>query len=207
MSKTPTGKPRIQPRLADRHLVFSSDRPGGSGKTDLWMSQRTSKSAAWKKPVNLGPTVNGAEADWAPVLSSDGLTLFFVSTRPGGLGDNDIWMSTRKSTDAAWGKPVNLGPNVNTPNREELGCVSSDGRVLVLGSYLTGNSGAFVLWKSVRSTPTGPFSKRIPLRTGMSRFAAGGATLSADGRTMFFRSNHRGGQGGWDLWMTRRVPK
>src|SRR6266487_3482397 len=53
-------------------------------------------NAEWSEPVNLGPVVNSSALDANAGLSPDGLTLYFVSARTGGLGDNDIWMSHRQ---------------------------------------------------------------------------------------------------------------
>ncbi len=52
-----------------------------------------------------------------PSLSADGNTLYFVSDRPGGMGGKDIWYTTKKKGDS-WGKPVNAGPEINTPGDE-----------------------------------------------------------------------------------------
>src|SRR5262245_26589540 len=67
-------------------LYFTSDRPGGFGGLDLWVSQRESEEAPWGAPVNLGPTVNSGATDMAPAFSPDGHHLYFHSDRPGGLG-------------------------------------------------------------------------------------------------------------------------
>ena len=71
----------------------------------------------WSPPVNLGPTVNTGFIDAGPALSKDGLSLYFNSSRPGGFGGNDIWVSRRASREDAWGAPVNVGPTINTVQR------------------------------------------------------------------------------------------
>jgi hypothetical protein len=76
-------------------LFLTSNRAGTVGGLDLWVSTRGCTSEAWSTPVNLGPVVNGTAADGAPALSADGETLFFYSTRPGGFGGFDLYMSTR----------------------------------------------------------------------------------------------------------------
>src|SRR3989442_11270003 len=69
----------------------------------------------WTTPINLGPLINAAGFDQSgPALSKDGLSLYFASSRPGGLGRNDLWVAQRPSRDDAWGTPQNLGPNVNS---------------------------------------------------------------------------------------------
>jgi hypothetical protein len=76
-------------------MIFTSNRPGGFGGLDLWVSRRVNRQVPWTEPVNLGPTVNSAFDDHGSALSRDGLTLFFSSNRPGGSGLGDLWMTMR----------------------------------------------------------------------------------------------------------------
>ena len=83
-------------RRDGKEVIFLSNRPGGVGEEDLYVSTRQSVAFPWSAPMNLGPTLNSAFRDASPSLSLDGSTLVFASTRPGGVGDNDLWMSTRQ---------------------------------------------------------------------------------------------------------------
>jgi Tol biopolymer transport system component len=76
-------------------IVFFSTRPGTLGAQDLYSSTRSSVSEPWSTPVNLGPLVNSSAADTRPSLSWDGATLYFGSTRAGGDGDSDHYVTTR----------------------------------------------------------------------------------------------------------------
>jgi hypothetical protein len=76
-------------------IVFDSDRPGGLGGPDIWSATRASVLDTWGAPVNLGPNVNSDSAETRPSLSGDGSRLTFGSTRPGGQGSSDIYVSTR----------------------------------------------------------------------------------------------------------------
>lgn len=97
-------------------LYFGSNRPGGQGLQDLYVSQWSSLNAAWGPPINLGPIINSPFVDTGAHLSRDGHLLFFNSSRPGGSGSVDIWVSRRKNVhdDFGWEEPVNLGPPVNS---------------------------------------------------------------------------------------------
>ncbi len=100
-------------------LFFHSNRPGGAGSFDLYVSQRESVDAPWGFPVNLGAPINTPLVETVPALSRDGHWLFFNGlNRPGGFGGFDIWASYRAHVhdDFAWEAPVNLGPGVNTPS-------------------------------------------------------------------------------------------
>jgi hypothetical protein len=131
-------------------LYFSSDRPGGSGGADLWVSARPSTKEPWGPSASLGPTVNSPYGDCYPSLSADGLTLYFSgdyssTPRPGGLGGADIWMTTRVSRSAPWGAPVNLGAPVNSSERDFSPTISGDGLTLVFTSTRSGGLGNYDL--------------------------------------------------------------
>jgi Tol biopolymer transport system component len=77
-------------------MFFQSDRPGTLGGNDLWTSVRDSVLDPWSPPVNMGAIVNSGAGEGGPALSSDGEVLFFNSSRPGGPGMTDIYMTTRR---------------------------------------------------------------------------------------------------------------
>jgi serine/threonine protein kinase/Tol biopolymer transport system component len=108
-------------------LFFLSERPGGYGGNDIWVSTRATTADPWQTPVNLGPTVNGPANDVPTWLSPDGLTLLLCSDRPGGFGGLDMWITTRASRGNPWGSPRNLGPSINTIYSDWIGAISPDG--------------------------------------------------------------------------------
>lgn len=75
-------------------IFFDSDRAGTLGLRDIWVSTRESTSDSWSPPVNL-TVVNSPVGEQRAALSFDGRTLYLTSSRPGGFGDNDIYVSTR----------------------------------------------------------------------------------------------------------------
>jgi beta-lactamase regulating signal transducer with metallopeptidase domain len=128
-------------------LYFASDRPGGFGSYDLWVTTRATSSHPWGVPINLGPTVNSSSWDYQPSISADGLSLFFASPRPGGLGPDDIWVTTRATVSDPWGVPVNLGPPVNSAADEFTPNISSDGHTLYFASNWPGGYGGQDIWQ------------------------------------------------------------
>jgi serine/threonine protein kinase/Tol biopolymer transport system component len=108
-------------------LFFLSNRPGGYGGNDIWVSARADSADPWGTPVNLGPTVNGPASDAATWVSPDGLTLLLNSNRPGGFGGLDMWITTRASRGSPWASPRNLGPSINTIYSDWIGAISPDG--------------------------------------------------------------------------------
>jgi hypothetical protein len=88
------GQPNV--RRDGLELFFFSTRPGTLGMADIYAATRASTSDAWSTPVNLGPNVNSSlGAETRPSLSWDGTTLYFGSTRPGGEGMADHYVTTR----------------------------------------------------------------------------------------------------------------
>lgn len=85
-------------RTDGRELMFYSNRPGGLGFTDLWVSTRSNSHEPWSPPENPGAPLNSAFSEVTPNISADGRTLIFGSNRPGGVGGNDLYMSTRTSS-------------------------------------------------------------------------------------------------------------
>jgi len=127
---------------------YSSFRPGGVGKSDLWTTVRPTVSDPWGPPLNLGPTVNSSDHDRAPSISSDRLMLFFTSKRSGGQGEQDIWVARRATIDAPWAEPVNLGPMVNSSAKDAGPNISADGRTLYFHSNRPGGYGNYDLWQA-----------------------------------------------------------
>lgn len=76
-------------------LIFASTRTGGAGKHDLWGCTRSSIKEEWSPPFNLGPQINTEETDYHPAFSPVDNSLYWGSSRSGGLGGTDIWMAKR----------------------------------------------------------------------------------------------------------------
>ena len=109
-------------------LVFAScDRPRAIGNCDLYISRRTGNN--WSPPQNLGSNVNSVEWDSQPSLSADGRTLYFTSTRRGGQGQEDLYVTTLQ-TDGSWSPAQNLGAPVNTPGKDMAPFIHASGTTL-----------------------------------------------------------------------------
>jgi len=80
-------------------MFLASNRPGGFGGSDIWVSTRATTSDPWSCPVNLGSSINTAGTEQRPALSFDGRSLYFFSDRPGGFGATDLYVSTRTRLD------------------------------------------------------------------------------------------------------------
>ena len=183
-------------------LYFASNRPGGHGRHDLWLTTRPMISAPWGEPENLGPIVNSLVKERHPHISADGLSLYFsgggLYNRPKGYVGADIWIATRASLSDEWNVPVNLGPQINTSFYDAGPFVTSDGLYLFFHS---GRSGNRDIWVSRRKNTSAPFGKPKMIAPPVwSPFRESSACLSADGSTLYFYSLRPAGSGGPDLW-------
>ncbi len=200
----PAGCPNIS---ADGlELYMSSTRSGGSGQDDLWVTKRQTQNAPWGEPVNLGSVVNSSYQEWFSSISQDGLSLYFCSTRPGGSGGWDLWMTTRETTDKDWGAPLNVGQTVNSSADEYQPNILADGCTLLLCSTRPGGCGGLDIWITKRDTKNDPWGTPMNLGPPVNSPADDGRpSLSSDSLGLFFRSDRPGGFGGGDIWLTMRA--
>ena len=134
------------------------------GSCDIFMAPKIGNT--WGKPINLGPTVNGPAWDAQACMSSDGMRLYFTSSRPGGQGGKDIWYSQYK--DGKWNIPVNLGDSVNTPGNEFSPFIHPDGRTLYFSSdYHLGMGGTdyFMSRRNLEDEWSSPKNLGYPINT------------------------------------------
>jgi hypothetical protein len=189
-------------------LYFGSNRPGGLGEDDIWLTTRMTKDDAWGEPTNLGPMINSSTWEVSPCLSGDGLVLFFGSLRSGGYGNSDIWVTKRATRNDEWGPAENLGPPVNTSGDEGFVAISSNSLELYLGDYapvLPGGVGKRDLWMTKRPTVFDPWAAPQNLGSTVNSTAHDVMpSLSTDGLMLLFTSRRPGGYGARDIWLTTR---
>lgn len=102
---------------SDGHtLYFTSNRPGGQGKADIWKVTLDS-TGVFGNPENLGPEINTPEDEFTPFIHPDGKSLYFASKGHLGMGGFDLFLS-RKGDDGKWQKPQNLGYPINSIDDE-----------------------------------------------------------------------------------------
>ena len=112
-------------------VIFTAcNRPDSYGGCDLYIS--FFKNGKWSKAYNMGPNINSRYAEKQPSLSPDNKTLFFSSTRRGGLGKEDIWKVSFESGN--WGKPQNLGSTINSKGNEGSPYLHPDNQTLYFRS-------------------------------------------------------------------------
>jgi outer membrane protein OmpA-like peptidoglycan-associated protein len=118
-------------------LYMSAER--GSYNNDLYVCFLEA-DGTWTEPKSLGKKINLPKYDeMTPYLAADGETLYFSSNRPGGLGDNDIWISKRlDKTWTKWSEPVNLGAPINTSDWDAFFTMDAGGEYAYMSTSLNG---------------------------------------------------------------------
>ncbi|NBA85485.1 OmpA family protein [Emticicia sp. CRIBPO] len=116
-----------QPSLSSdgNKLYFASERPGGFGRKDIWMSE-LKPDGTWKTSVNLGPKINTSQDEVSPFIHANGYSFFFSSNGREGMGKFDIYLATTQKD--VIGEPVNLGYPINTADDELALFVTADGK-------------------------------------------------------------------------------
>jgi hypothetical protein len=155
-------------------------------------------SGKWKVPETLGKPINSSYWEGGACISPDGKRYFFSSERQGGYGSSDIWM-IEKINKKEWGKPVNLGPDVNTAYDEAGMFLAPDGKTLFFCSNGPNSMGSYDVFKTVYEK--GKWSKPINLGYPINSTAKEGQlTLSADAKYAYISSDRKGGLGENDIY-------
>ena len=121
-------------------LYFTRCEAGKREKRGCIIMYTKRNGDKWSDPKNIGLLPDSLIAAH-PSISKDGLTLYFVSDFPGGFGKKDIWKVTRLRPGDTWSKPVNLGPDINTPGDELFPYIREDGTLYFSSDGLIGMGG------------------------------------------------------------------
>lgn len=197
-------------------LMAIASASSASAQTDVACRQRQfGKFSEWSAAVNMGPVVNSRNLEFWPMISPNGLSLYFGSNRPGGIPGTDrqdIWVTRRASLDAPWGAPRNLGQSINTEFRDNSPRLSRDGHWLIFGSSRpTGRCNANStndFYVSYRENAEDDFAWEPAVNFGCELSAAGenaGLTFFHDddkGITTMYFSSRRAGN--FDVYVSTR---
>lgn len=193
-------------RVSFDGLTLWSSRTSIDGDLDIWISERTTRSAAWSAPEltdspdDLGG-LNSPANDWPPMLFDDGLRAIFASARASAMGVADLYLASRATPSASWSNVINLA-ELNTGSEESMPYISSDGRYLVFHSNRqpnntnSPNDSDFYQCQRISGTGFGPIVKlnelNSPIEFGAGMTWDAGFTANADGTLGFFATNRSG---------------
>lgn len=168
-------------------LIFTiCDKRGGRGSCDLYFSQL--RKGIWSAPRNLGVGVNTRAWESQPSISADKKALYFSSTRGGGQGAADIWVSYRNNK-GEFEDPINLSDKINTSGDEQSPFIHPDGKTLYFMSNGHPGMGSKDLYYA-RILDDGTWGEPInlgyPINTEGNE---GSLVVSTDGKTAYFASD------------------
>jgi hypothetical protein len=146
--------------------------------------------------------INTASNDEDPTLTGDQLEMIFASSRPGTLGLDDLWSSTRPNLSSPWGPAANIA-ELNSASTELHPHISPDGKVLYLSSDRPGGLGLGDIYVSKRATRTSPWSTPAVVYEISSSADEASAAPDASGLTLVVTSARNPGTGG-DLYLSTR---
>jgi hypothetical protein len=220
----------------DEHLLFFvSNRPGGYGGNDIWVSRRNKKGDDfdWGPPVNLGAAINTTNDDEGPTYfdgektgstdnedcpasfddeETQSTVLYFTCNRPWGAGDcngpkvGDFDIYTSILQDDETFGPPCLVRELSSPLRDTRTAIRRDGLEIFITSNRVMGQGLLDLWVATRESTSEPWSTPVNLgSTVNSSFNDGAPALSFDGTTLYFYSDRPGGLGGNDLQVATRM--
>ncbi len=152
----------------------------------------------WKDPETLGKPINSSYWEGGVCVSPDGKKYFFTSEREGGFGGSDIWM-VEKLNKTDWGKPLNLGPEINSTYDEGGMYLAPDGKTLFFCSNGAKSMGGYDVFKTVYENGkwTTPSNLGYPINSTANE---GQLSVSADARFAYISSNRKGGLGETDIY-------
>jgi len=179
-------------------LFFAADIAGaGIGDFDIYKSVYT--PSGWSEQENLGDSINTDFWESSPAISPDKRALYFSSTRPGGYGGADLYVSYLKP-NGRWTEALNMGPTINTAGDEMAPFIHADNQTLYFtsdGLPGYGGSDLFVLKKLPNGQWGIPENMGYPINTIENE---GSLAVAADGYTAYYASDREDSRGGLDIY-------
>ena len=181
-----------------RFVYFCSDRPGGAGGDDIYRVRVT--ASGFGTPANLGPLVNSAGNEFAPMLSPNGTTVLFSSDRAGGMGGHDLFTARRRGDRFAAAVP--LAGGVNTAANEFDATFLRDGATIVFARAMDFRTDRVDLFQA--SPERGSYGAATILPDSVNgRFDTYGPMLDWSDMDMLAFSSRRNGASSMDLYRIR----
>ena len=185
----------------DMYFTRCTAEKGQSTQCKIFHTHKN--GSAWTEP-ELIPLAPDSFTVGHPSLNNDQNMMFFSSDLAGGQGGKDIWMSSYDKSSKAWGRPVNLGPKVNTAEDEMYPYIHSDGSLYFSSNGHLGMGGLDIF----KSKPEGkgwsePENMKYPVNSAGDDF---GIIFEDETDQGFLTSNREGGKGGDDIYQFKKPP-
>ncbi|HZY79010.1 MAG TPA: hypothetical protein VFE50_05765 [Cyclobacteriaceae bacterium] len=191
--------------LEGNSMLFVSDNAEDNLLTVFWTTKPDGVN--WKEPVALPKTLNGRLNFLNGfALSADGRQAYISTTKGGGLGGYDIYVSDLKGT--YWGEPANVGQPVNSKENEACPSVTTENTTMYFMRCTTMNankaSGCKIM-VSTRRTPAANWQAPTELPANINTGNSQAPRIMGDGESLIFSSDQMGGKGGMDLFITKKT--
>lgn len=189
-------------------MLFTSNRPstereqakGKAGKENIYQVRLDPRKRKWGPPELLGAAVNApGRNNSAIALSPDGQRMLVY--RDDSEGNGNIFESVLNGTE--WSELAELPEPINSEEHESSACYSPDGRTIYFVSDRTGGVGGKDIWYVTRNAANkwGGLKNLGPIIN--TKEDEQGVFLHPDGRTLYFSSKGHGGNGGYDLYVSK----
>ncbi len=155
---------------------------------------------------NVGDKINSKFPEYGPLITADESMMIFTTRRPsetskeliGGQYNEDVFIS-KKDAQGNWGQALPIGDKINTKEHDATAGLSNDGKILYL--YSSGNGGD--LFQSLRIEDEFSKPKNLGKKINGDFSWDSGASLSYDGKELYFISNREGTRGERDIWVSK----
>ncbi len=162
----------------------------------IYASQKRGRN--WDEPVEMILSDDSTSSVGHPFITDNELTIYFSSDILGGYGGKDIWMATRPRKTKPFGKPVNLGPAINTVDDEMFPFISEDGALYFASNGHIGMGGLDIFKsKKIGSAWSTPVNMKYPVNSAGDDYAI---VFEGKKEKGYFTSNRKGGRGGDDIY-------
>lgn len=189
------GSPSMDPSF--RNLYFTRcETEANTRACQIYVARKAGNSFGDPKMISLSKdsTITNAH----PAISSDELTLIYVSNRKSGKGGKDLYIAKRKSASEEFGLPRNMGPVINTPGDEMFPFLRGDSTLYFASNGHIGMGGLDIFKSTMENGEwTEPINLKPPINSTDDDF---GIVFKAEGEEGLFCSNRKGGRGNDDIW-------
>lgn len=186
-------------------LYFTSDRLGGKGGFDIYVTRRESLNSVWGPAENVGAWINTTAHEGEPCVSADGLELYYSTY-------GQLYVSRREDKHSEWLAPQSLGPMVNgIEESSKLPSISPNGLYLFFSNAnivpRAGGLGYADIWMTYRPSVNDDWREPVNLGAPVnSQYDDGAAWVTHDGSMLIFSTGRPGGMGSRDIWQVPISP-
>jgi hypothetical protein len=198
-------------------IYFASDRPDSEGDfddrgrkpLDMYVAWRDKVGDSFGNAVNLGPKINSPYGDHSATFSEDGHWMYFASSRPGGCGGYDLYVSHRDDINdhLGWQEPQHLGCTVNTASDEACPFFMTDEQTGISRLYLVRNSAQGENDFAIFMSPVGISATELRMASPVVELNSAIGDYHFEARHGLIWSKRAGGYGGADIWGTSFSPQ